>query len=289
MTAPPAKASISGTPSRATANAGFGVLWDYLTGLLGMTGNAPDARAALGLPNAGSISGVRNLLINGNFAINQRGYVSAAATSGANQYTLDRWRVVTSGQNLAFSASGNGNEVTAPAGGLEQVIEGASIEGGTYVINWSGTATATVGGVSRAKGDAFTLTENSNVTVRFSSGTVSNAQIERGSVSTPFEQRPYGLELSLCQRYCFVAPAGWVGGFDWAASTAAAYVHSIGYFPVAMRAAPTPSSVAWTLTSSNTPSQASISATHVAYEAQATGAGKNGFTINAGAVFSAEL
>ena len=30
---------------------------------------------------------------------------------------------------------------------------------------------------------------------------VSNVQLEEGSVATPFEQRPYGLELSLCQRY----------------------------------------------------------------------------------------
>ena len=30
---------------------------------------------------------------------------------------------------------------------------------------------------------------------------IKNIQLEEGSVATPFEQRPYGLELSLCQRY----------------------------------------------------------------------------------------
>lgn len=30
---------------------------------------------------------------------------------------------------------------------------------------------------------------------------ITGIQIEEGSVATPFEQRPYGLELSLCQRY----------------------------------------------------------------------------------------
>ena len=31
--------------------------------------------------------------------------------------------------------------------------------------------------------------------------TIRDVQLEEGSVATPFEQRPYGLELSLCQRY----------------------------------------------------------------------------------------
>ena len=30
---------------------------------------------------------------------------------------------------------------------------------------------------------------------------IKNLQLEEGLVATPFEQRPYGLELSLCQRY----------------------------------------------------------------------------------------
>lgn len=100
----------------------------------------------------GTALSFRNKIINGNFGINQRGYVSGTATSGANQYTLDRWRVVISGQNLAFSTSGNGNSVTAPAGGIEQVIEGANIEGGTYTLSWTGTATAAINGSAIVNG-----------------------------------------------------------------------------------------------------------------------------------------
>jgi hypothetical protein len=51
-TAPPAKTEISDTypnPSNAVARAGFGTLWDYVTGLLGLTGSPPAARTALGL------------------------------------------------------------------------------------------------------------------------------------------------------------------------------------------------------------------------------------------------
>ena len=149
----------------------------------------------------GTALSFRNKIINGNFGINQRGYVSGTATSGANQYTFDRWRVVTSGQNLTFSASGTGNIVTAPAGGIEQVIESLNIEGGTYTLSWTGTATGAVNGSAVSNGGQVTLTANTNATIKFSSGTVSQVQLEAGSVATPFENRPIGTELALCQRY----------------------------------------------------------------------------------------
>ena len=151
--------------------------------------------------NGGPLAGFRNLIINGNPTINQRGYVSGTATSGASQYTLDRWRVVTSGQNISWTDSANVRTVTAPAGGVEQVVEGANLFTGTYTLNWTGTATATVGGTAVAKGGNVTLTGGTVATVRFISGTFSLAQLEPGSVATPFEQRPIGTELALCQRY----------------------------------------------------------------------------------------
>ena len=150
---------------------------------------------------AATISG-KNLIINGNFAINQRAYVSGTATTAANQYTLDRWRVVTSGQNLTFAASGNGNIVTAPAGGIEQVIEGANIEGGIHTLSWAGTATATVNGAAISNGgQTAALTAGANATIKFSSGTVSKVQFEKGIATTPFENLILGHHLALCQRY----------------------------------------------------------------------------------------
>lgn len=51
MALPPAKAEISApfpNPSNAVARVGFSKLYDYLVGLLGTTGNAAEARIALG-------------------------------------------------------------------------------------------------------------------------------------------------------------------------------------------------------------------------------------------------
>lgn len=183
--------------------------------------------------NTGPLAGFRNLIINGNPVINQRGYVSGTSTTGANQYTLDRWRVVTSGQSLAFSATAGVVTCTAPAGGVEQVVEGASILGGTYVLNWTGTATATVGGNAVAKGGTVTLTGGSNATLRLVGGTFTKVQLEPGPVATSFEERPVGVELLPCQRYYEEVWCQW--GTHWNA----AMNNYNGQFKVAKRVAPT--------------------------------------------------
>lgn len=205
-TAPPARTDLADTypnPSNAQFRTGIGKLWDTLFGtggLLGTTGNASDARAALGVGNISN----RNLLINGNGAMNQRAYVSGVATTVANQYTLDRWRVVVSGQSLTFGAAAPGRTFTAPAGGVEQVIEAAAIEGGVYTLSWTGTATATVNGAAITNGgNTASLTPNANATVRFIGGTVTNPQFEKGTVATPFERIDPALELVKCRRFYY--------------------------------------------------------------------------------------
>lgn len=152
--------------------------------------------------NGGQLAGLRNKIINGNFGNNQRGYVSGAATT-AGQYTFDRWKATGTG-GITFSTTANKTTVTIPSGQtLQQVIEGLNIETGTYVLSWGGTAQGRINGGSYGASGAVTasLTGGNNVTIEFNTGTVERVQLEIGSVATPFEHRPFGVELMLCQRY----------------------------------------------------------------------------------------
>jgi hypothetical protein len=66
---------------------------------------------------------------------------------------------------------------------------------------------------------------------------VTGIQLEEGSVATPFEQRPYGLELSLCQRYYEVSSNEL--GPSYSSQTAQDYFWSNYEFKVEKRIAPT--------------------------------------------------
>jgi hypothetical protein len=201
----------------------------------GVTGVLPQANGGTG--TTVGYNGFKNRLINAQGLINQRAYVSGTATTGANQYTVDRWRVVTSGQNLTFSTSANVVTFTAPAGGVEQAIEGLNLETGTYVLSWTGTATATVAGSSVANGGTVSITGGTNTTVRFTNGTFSLPQLEKGSTATSFDYRPYGTELALCERYYYKAISDAVQlGAGWNASTTSA--STLTTFPEKMRIAP---------------------------------------------------
>lgn len=196
--------------------------------------------------NGGPLAGLRNRLINAQGLINQRAYVSGTATTGANQYTVDRWRVVTLGQALSFTTTNNDTTFTAPAGGVEQVIEGINLESGTYILSWTGTATATVNGSAIANGGTIALTGGSNVTIRFINGTFLKPQFEIGSTATPFERRPYGLEFILCQRYLPAFNYAGSGTEDCAVGFGTSTSAGVCFFPfkVPARVAPTGLTVA---------------------------------------------
>jgi hypothetical protein len=156
---------------------------------------------------ASSFPSFRNRIINGNLSnpINQRGAGSITASTG---YTYDRWYY--DGTNLY------------------QAIEDKNVNDGTYVISWQGSGFSaywklstdttanngpdSTGNFSSALSSRDTFTVSGSGTgnhlwIKFSLDTavdfsaLDKVQLEEGTVATPFEHRPYGMELSLCQRY----------------------------------------------------------------------------------------
>ena len=197
------------------------------------------------------IAGFKNYIINGKKVINQRN-----STSTDNSYNQDRW--YKAGNNWFQGIEGDGN----------------LISGKKYTLSWVGSATASyyVGTATSttinsqtftaiANGGSFTLTISAgqNLWIKFASdatgSTFNFVQLEEGSVATPFEHRPIGLELSLCQRYyeksCNIdvvpVTAASTGQFTSTAAGANNRLYSTSItFKVTKRAAPTMS--AWTYT-----------------------------------------
>lgn len=68
---------------------------------------------------------------------------------------------------------------------------------------------------------------------------ITGAQLEVGSVATPFERRPYGTELALCQRYYWKITGSTNVPFGSGFNSATTQNEIVTFFPVEMRTAPT--------------------------------------------------
>jgi hypothetical protein len=245
--------------------------------------------------NGGPLAGMRNRIINGNFAIGQRGTTFASSANNNDAYTLDRWYILSDG-NDAIDVTRETSvvptnqkyaialdvETANKKFGIAQIIESdncVGLTGGTVtlsfkakvssttkldnvkaaIVAWSGTAdtvTSDIISAWGAEGTNPTLIANAtyentpanlNVTTSYATYSVTasvdtasttniivfiwsdvtdttagdflyvtDVQIEPGPVATPFEQRPIGTELALCQRYYSildkVALARWTAG-----------------------------------------------------------------------------
>ena len=162
-----------------------------------------------GSDNSGQLAGFRNILINGDMRINQREVTIAAAANGA--YGPDRWKKV-------------------DASSMTQIVESSNFKVSTlYTLSGTGVTTQQI--TSPASGH-WTLP---NIPI-----TATKIQLEEGSIATPFEQRPIGLELSLCQRYYYRIVSN---GVTARVGLAQMYSNTTGIFtmphPVKMRVAPT--------------------------------------------------
>lgn len=196
-----------------------------------MTGN-------LNIPslNGGPLAGTRNHIINGNFNVNQDGNPTASTVYGAGVYVRDGFKAGASGCTVSFATVENITTATITAGSLIQIIEGLNLQSGTHALSWQGSAQGKIGaGAYAASGVTGAVIGGTNLALEFNTGTLAKVQLEQGTVATPFEQRPFAVELSLCQRY-------WqrlIGaGLNGVATDVGSGIFSV-HFLVPMRANPT--------------------------------------------------
>ena len=225
----------------------------------------------------------RNLLINGDFLIWQRGNSFAA---GSSVYTADRWAKTNAVVVSRPTTSTNAIKLVASAYcEIQQLIEvahtgkpgifsigskftvsfdaeaiapislsgflfGRDTTGTTNQSNMSNTTTFPVTTTKKRISATFEITQDMNPTNKAmalilaipsaATVTITNIQLEEGSVATPFDYRPHGLELMLCQRYFqrFIVRSDIVGTeVNTAASGYICYIHSTLLVP--MREPPT--------------------------------------------------
>lgn len=191
-----------------------------------------------------------NLLINGDFQINQRNF--AGGSLAANTYGFDRWKAGATGANISIGSY----TLTITSGEIIQVVEPAmagvaSLASTALTISVespSANLTITIGSVSGTitagtGRQSTTITTNAadtgNLTVKISSTTAGvtfgQVKLELGTSATGWQARPPAQELSLCQRYFQLAPK-WFGHW-W--TTSATKMSGSGPFIAQMRATPT--------------------------------------------------
>lgn len=151
MAAPPARTEVSDSypnPSNAVARTGFGKLWDYVTGLLGLTGLIADARAALGFGTGvvllrttiyTRVGGVQMVSVDG----------GTPTSTGATTFTKQAATAFIEVESEAPGGGSGGNPTTT----VSQQVFTAGGGGGSYGV---GRYTGTLAGISVTVGLAGT-------------------------------------------------------------------------------------------------------------------------------------
>lgn len=168
---------------------------------------ARDNTLAPSLPRRGDQTLGRNKIINGDFRINQRGYVSGAFVNSGT-FGFDRWKSTTNGSAMTFTTAPQGQRVLT-TGTFAQVVERSHLEPGTYTLSWRGYATGRVykSGDTPPSYTAGPITVDADgsgdMVVEFTGGGeyLNLVQFERGRVATPFERVSPTLALAQCKRY----------------------------------------------------------------------------------------
>lgn len=163
-----------------------------------------------------------NQVINGNFAINQRGKSTYNNDTWTNAYTVDRWMsakskvdVNSNGTVTITSLSTNGSSVWFKQL-LEKTIEGActlsceatSVTGDVYLFSQDKGIKVKQGinkiTLSDLKQASFELKQGASITLKW-------IKLEKGKLATPFVAPNTAEELVKCERFLLFTPSSMVG------------------------------------------------------------------------------
>jgi hypothetical protein len=172
-----------------------------------------------------------------------------------------------------FGAGGSAEVFTTVASSV--VIAGSTFARYTYTVTVPSITGKTVG-TSAFLELIFNLPVNNTFSLD-----IASVQLEPGPVATPFEQRPIGTKLALCQRYYQTADVHMQ-------SPAAGVMLVPVYFSVPMRVTPTATNL-WLGTESNVTSIAINPRTYLSAYFQFTASAANAFVLNRIDAYSAEL
>jgi hypothetical protein len=182
-----------------------------------------------------------NILINAGFRINNGNagtpYVSAAVLA-SGEYGHEMWKAGASGGDYSFTQLNTNTQITIASGkSLIQVVEDKNVNDTSYVLSWEGTAQARVGVDSATPSGTYASspilitgqTAGTTMSVEFNTGTLGKAQLEKGTIATPFENQTYDKVLAATQRYYWkgtviIETSSTITGFT---------------YPVTLRATPT--------------------------------------------------
>lgn len=178
-----------------------------------------------------------NLLINGGFAVWQRGesFTIPRTGYGAGKYTADRWRVWanadSTGGNITVTRADDGMHIEADGAGFAtyrfEEAEVKKLSGKTVMLSQS------VDGVVSSAVRSFPTTGILNVALPVS-GTINWIKLELGEEATPYVPKGYGEELLACMRYYQVTGNIFLPGYITVGGASCSYVP-----PVPLRTTPT--------------------------------------------------
>lgn len=201
---------------------------DKITALEGSMADTEEKVSTLSNPN---------LLINGGFAVWQRGesFTIPRTGYGAGKYTADRWRVWanpdSTGGNITVTKADDGMHIEADGAGFAtyrfEEAEVKKLSGKTVTLSQS------VDGVVSSAVRSFPTTGILNVALPVS-GTINWIKLELGEEATPYVPKGYGEELLACMRYYQVTGAAFCAGYLTAQTASCTYT-----LPVPMRTTPT--------------------------------------------------